>query len=348
MGSAPSVPTIADPSTVTAEQTAANTQAYTESLLGQAINQATPYGSLTYQQTGTTPYGTPIMSASMNYSQPEQQILGEQQLGQEQLGASGNNMLFNTQSQYSMPPDLLGGANSLTNQMMGSELSSLEPYFQTQGEQLNSQLSAEGLNDPNNPAYKTAQMDLLGTQNQAVNSYLAQAYPQAFSMAATNYELPLQTAMTELGAAQPASLTGSLTSTPNVQAPVTNVIGAYANQQNAEMQAYNAQMAQYSAGLTGMAGLGSAGLEGALLFSDDQYVIMVDGDLIALKPDMVRLGTLPDGTPTYRWTDPLTNERRYGPKISEVVKRYPDLVVTYPGGYRMLDYKGLLDRQKGY
>lgn len=60
----------------TAQQQASfNKEAGTQQQEVNMVNQTTPFGSLSYSQTGTNPDGTPIFQATQSYSQPVQQSI---------------------------------------------------------------------------------------------------------------------------------------------------------------------------------------------------------------------------------------------------------------------------------
>jgi hypothetical protein len=244
---------------------------------GSQYNQSDPYGSLNYSQTGVGPGGVPLYSATTSFS-PAQQNLYNQYTGtQAQAGANAATDLgFGNYGTVS-PSQQIGSATSgTTGQLENMYLGSVEPFFQTQQQQLDTQLQNQGFtanspsggtNNPNgptaqgNPAYNNAMRQLTTNQDQAALGAAAQFEPSAFSQATSLYNLPLTTSeqLAQWGA--PTSPTSQFTSnTPALSAP--NAIGAdQAVGSQAEAQ-YQAQQAQYNAMISGLFGVGSAALGG--------------------------------------------------------------------------------------
>jgi hypothetical protein len=272
MGSTPSVPSLGDDigaaNSLAATQQNYNLQALESGEAASLISQSTPYGTLNFSQTGTGPNGVPTYSATEQLSPQEQSLLNLQQNIQGGLGTIGGSFVGTTAdipSLYSGAPNLIGPTNSLTNQMLSNEVSSLEPYFQVQNEQLNSQLTAEGLNNPNNQAYQQAQMDLQGTQNQAVEGFLTQAQPTAFGEATTNYQIPLTTAqaiqsmgLSDISGLSVPNLNQQTVSTPNEVMQPTNLPSLLTSVGNINQANYADQLQAQTAMLSGLFGLGGS------------------------------------------------------------------------------------------
>lgn len=77
------------------------------------VDQYTPYGSSTYQVTGTNPDGTPKYSQTTDMSAPIKGIFDSQVANQQQQQDISTNLLGNVASQYSKPIDV-SGVNPLT------------------------------------------------------------------------------------------------------------------------------------------------------------------------------------------------------------------------------------------
>jgi hypothetical protein len=213
----------------------------------------------------------------------------QQNFGMAGNTANQSNSLINTglgeiaSGNYGSGNNVAGTTNALTNQMMGNELGSLSPFFNMQNDWQNADLQNRGLT-PGSEAYNNARYQTERSQGGTMASFLAQAQPQAFNEAVQQYTLPatvgegllqsgvgtgmlgqgystagyganasaaglLGGANSGLGALESMvpGLNSTLTSTPGLQP--ANYIGAAQNYQSAEMQAYQAQMAQ-NTGLT--------------------------------------------------------------------------------------------------
>ncbi len=78
LGPAPSAPAAPDYSGAARETAAGNVEAARVATAANRINQVTPYGSLTYTQSGTDPYGNPTYTATQALSPDQQRLLETQ------------------------------------------------------------------------------------------------------------------------------------------------------------------------------------------------------------------------------------------------------------------------------
>lgn len=197
-GSSPApapAPQPADPYAVAAAQQGTNLASLIDTQASQNVNQVTPTGSLTYQQTGTGPDGVPTYTAIQQNSPAQQELLELSQQTQGIASGAASNILGDSFDQYSKnPADLIGNMTSgTTKDLLGKETSYLDPFFKDQTSQLDTQLRNQGIM-PGTPAYDQQMRAVAANQNQAVTGFLAQAEPQAYQQAVTTYGLPLATA----------------------------------------------------------------------------------------------------------------------------------------------------------
>lgn len=221
----------------------------TENQAGSNYNQFDPYGSLTYSQTGTGPGGVPIYSSSVQLSPAQQTLLNQLQGTQTTAGGQAGNLLSNANYGSASPTDVIGNLTSgLTGQNMAAYLSSADPFFKTQSDQLDTQLRNQGL-QPGQPAYDNAMRSLTTNQGYSVYGAAASFEPQAFQQATTEYELPeqLATQLAQFGA--PANPTqqfetgsGLNIQTPNTSADLGSMVTADQNQYTAQQNQYNAMI----------------------------------------------------------------------------------------------------------
>jgi hypothetical protein len=100
---APAPPPAPNPTATAQAQTASNqATAKTQSELNN-INQVTPYGSLTYDQTGSYEDGTPKYTQTVSLSPAQQNLLDMTQQGERALGQTALGSLGNVQNTYSNP-----------------------------------------------------------------------------------------------------------------------------------------------------------------------------------------------------------------------------------------------------
>jgi Chaperone of endosialidase len=303
--SSPSVPTVPDPNTTATAQQGLNTQTLTELEQANNVNQVTPTGSLTYAQTGTGANGVPTYTATQSLSPQEQQLLNTMQGTQNTAGTQAGNLLSGANyggAGQPTPAAAIGNSTAgETQTLLNQETSYLNPQFNEQTNQLQTQLASQGIY-PGSPAYTQQMQNLQLNQNQAVTGFLATAEPAAYSQATSSYELPLTMAESEMGVAQPAGV--GLTSTPQETSQPANLEGDVASANTANMSAYNAQIAQQNAMMSGLFGLGSAAISGGTGGFGNSMI----GSLMQpspsdrrIKKHIQQVGTLFDGTPVYRF-----------------------------------------------
>lgn len=252
--------------------TAGSQQAYNVgSQAGSQYNQSNPYGSLNYTQTGTGPNGVPIYSASESLSPIEQGLFNTYTGIQQTAGNQAGSLLGGANYGATSPTQAIGSMTSgLTNQMLGSEVSSLQPFFNIQNEQETAALANQGITPTGNPtAYNNAMLPFYAGQDTTVENFLANAEPSAFNQATSLYQEPATLSSQLLAESAPQSPNSSFTSntpslatttvTPTTVQP-TNLEQATSNEQTALNQQYQAQQAQYNAMISGMFGLGSSAL----------------------------------------------------------------------------------------
>jgi hypothetical protein len=309
------------------------TQAAQATAAGNMIGQVTPYGSLSYSQSGTDASGNPMYTATTSLSPTEQQLLQGQQNTALQLQGFAPNVANQIGQNVNQPfnPTLPSTGINPGQSYQQAEMQILSPQLQHQQETTNAQLANQGI-QPGSEAWTNAQNQLANNQNnllaqvttQGINTGLA-ANQQAYNQAVSNYNMPINT----LNALNTGSQVQnpSFTTTPSG----ANYSAAAANQYAASMGNYNAQQAAQSNLNSGLFGLGSAAL-----ISD-----------IRAKENIKHLGMLPNGLPFYEfeykpeWKDKAGHGKFIGVMAQEVEKVIPEAVITRPDGYKMVNYGAL-------
>lgn len=254
----PKPPKPASPQSVATAQMDINTNALQGTQAAQQTGQTTPFGNLNYVQTGVNPVtGVPQFTAISNLSPQQQAILNNLQSTQTQLGGAAGNLTNAAFNMYSDVPDFSEAAGTQTRLNMDRQLAYLTPFFEQQTEQLDNQLRNQGLM-PGTEAYDRALRTLRDNQNQSVMSFLNQTQPIAFQQARDQYNQPLQTVAGILGLTQPASLAQNLLNTPRPSLNPADFVGANTAYNTANMQNYQARLAQSNAMMQGIFGIGSA------------------------------------------------------------------------------------------
>lgn len=266
-----SPPTPQNPNTTAQNQQSYNTLAAEQNQAGSNMNQYNPYGSLTYQQTGTGPGGVPIYSSAVNLSAPEQGLLNQQWSNQGQAGAGAGGLLGSSGYASGVSPSQAIGnmQQGLEGQQMSGFLQSMAPEFQNQTSQLDTQLRNQGLtpsatSNPQDPStwgpYEKAmyqnQQNITNTTAGAASNYANSAFNQAQTMYTDPAQLAL--ALGQYGAAQTPNSsftqnTGFNNAAPNYEGDVNSY-----NQSN--MQAWAANQAKQGSMMQGL--FGAAGTIG--------------------------------------------------------------------------------------
>lgn len=256
-----SAPEPPDPTETAAAQTGTNIgTAVANTAMGQ-VNQITPDGSLTYDQTGTykwydpqsgTDYYLPQYTATTSLSDANQAIQDQNQAAQLNLAQTAN-------ERSEFLEGYLPGSEALTDQIdqklydLGAER--LDPRFESQEAQLRTQLANQGIT-AGSEAWQR-EMDQFGeTQNDAYNQLLLTGRGQALSE--VNNPINQITAL----------LSGSQVSNPAVSlsqpasAATTDYAGLVNQNYNQQLAAYNAEQSQNNSLMGGLFGAGASILSG--------------------------------------------------------------------------------------
>jgi hypothetical protein len=290
------------------------------------VNQVTPDGSLTYEQTGTYQWtdpntgkvhDIPRYTATQTLSPTGSQTHA---MGQE----ADLNLATLARDQSARLGTLLGTPVDLSNEAVEGRLmelgrARLDPALAQRQEGLRSSLSAQGIKE-GSAAYDRAMSREHQSQNDAYNSLLLQGRGQAVqeAMAARNQPINEITAL----------LSGSQVSSPNFVNPNSANI-ANVDRAGLEMSAYNArlanwqqQQAQKQSIMGGLFGLGSA-------------AIMSD---VRLKADIRRVGATDAGLPIYTYRYRGRPEVHMGVMAQEAEVLFPNAVKEI-GGFKAVKYE---------
>lgn len=316
MVSQPSAP---DPYQTAAAQTASNkdTAGYQSRL--NMVNQSTPYGSVSYNQTGTdSATGAPIYTATTSLSQPMQNLVDSNISNSTKSSGIASNLMDNVSAKLSQPVDLSYGANEARLDQLGRN--TIDPQFQQAGNELQSSLMARGIT-PGSEQWNYAMTQFGNQKNNAYNNLYLQGHQTAVNDALTEHNQPLN----ELNALQSGSQVsqpgvGQTAATPQTQVAGTNVAGLV--EQN-----YQNELANSNATMGGLFGLGGTLLNGGLrMFSDAR-----------LKTDIIRVGSLDNGLPVYAYRYIWGGPMQIGVMAQDVEHIHPDAVAEI-GGFKAVDY----------
>lgn len=308
-----STPDVPDPQETAAAQTASNVETAIAQYELAGTNQVTPYGSLTYAQTGTSESGTPTYTATQTLSPDQQRLLDIGERTATTLGRTAEQQAGAVQETLAEPIDLSNSATEAYLFDLGE--AQLDPYFDEEQAQLETQLANQGIM-PGSDAYNDAMQQFNDAMNDQYNELLLTGHQTATQDILTERNQPLNelnALMTGSQVTQP-----SYVSTPQPGVESTDVAGI-------TQAAYQAEQDQYEAVLGGLFGLGTAGI--TAFWSSDAR----------LKTDIRKLGELANGIGIYIYAFKDTGRRQIG-FIAQDVERIAPHAVIEVGGFKMVDY----------
>lgn len=315
-----STPKAPDPQATAQAQAGMNRDtAITQSQLNM-VNQQGPYGSLTYNQTGTSKFKdsngnwieTPTYTATTSLSPEQQAILDQTQKANLNLGTIANERSAFLKDYLAQPFDVNASTEAKINELGSSRL---DPRFAREQEALRTQLINSGIR-PGSAAYSAAMNDFGQTKNDAYNQLALTGRQQAFQEASYERAQPLNEISALLSGAQ-------VTQPQFVSTPQSNVAGVdYTGLVNNQ---YNQQVASSNAAMGGLFGLLGTGLTAGIKYSDRR-----------LKSSITRVGTLDNGLPVYLYE--INGTIELGVMADEVEAVIPNAVHIAENGFKMVDY----------
>jgi hypothetical protein len=362
----PKAPSAPDPAATAAAQSATNKEtAYWNAVLNN-VNQTTPYGSITYTQSGDGKYDPskpPQFSSSIQLS-PEQQALYDTNMKSENaLATLGNEQLGRISSAVSTPFSFGGIGNEINTGDIAAQsqagqdaiMARLNPQFQRDEEALRARLINQGIGQ-GSQAYQREMEGFGQKQNDARTQAILAG--QQYGTTAQNNQLALRNQGIQEYTTQrnaPLNEYTAMTSgnqITNPQFTSGNYQGAaapdYANLVN---QNYQNQMAQYNAkvagknattsGLFGLGGsfLGAAGSAGGIGNLLSMAAPAIASSDRKLKENITPAGK-ENGHNIYEFNYIGKPERYIGVMAQEVQETNPEAVHEVDG-YLAVDYNAI-------
>jgi hypothetical protein len=320
-GSAPKAP---DPVKTSQAQTASNkeTAAYTAAL--NRIDQSSPFGSVSYNQSGTDPTtGAPIYSQSTTLS-PELQSLFNSQMGSQQGISDAISGAIGRLPTEAFNPDI--NVDDVRNRSFDSQMAQLNPQFEKGWRDLEGTLSDRGI-----PIGAEIWNNQLGEYNTAKDSSMLAASRQAdldasnefqrqYGNQMNEYNMPLQQLSALMGNSQAVG-NPQFSGVPQGGLAGTDVAGNIWNKYNADQQNYQSQQSNMMGGILGLGKLGIAA------FSD-----------VRLKRGIKRIGAMASWLPIYSYRYIFSEEPQVGVLAQEAMTLFPDAIHRHPSGYLMVNY----------
>jgi hypothetical protein len=311
-------PDAPDPYETGAAQTATNIGTAIAGQQLDMVNQVTPDGNLTYEQTGTRQYTDPVSGAVYDlptytstqtlsddgqraYDANSQTKINLAELGQQQSG------FF--QDYMAKPVDL--SSDNIGNYINDHFGDDFDAQWSKNSSSLENRLASQGI-QMGSAAYDRAMSEFNTSRGNAHDNMQGNLYSQAQNAILTERNQPLN----EITALMSGSQIGTpnFQNTPGANLATTDYAGLINNNYAQEMGAYNDTMG-------GLFGLGSA-----LIMSDERT-----------KENVEKVGKTDDGQNIYSYNYKTGGPRQIGLMAQEVEKKKPD-AVTEVGGIKMVDY----------
>lgn len=317
-------PSAPDPAQTAAAQGAWNSYTAQQQQQMNMIGQNSPWGSLEYQQTGsswiTDPNGKrveiPQYTANTTLSPEQQAIFDASQSAQGNLANIAND-------QSAWLGDYLKDPFQFNNQSAENwayDLASqrILPQQEQNRKDLENRLINQGLR-PGTAGYNTAMSQLTNANSDQLNQLALTGRSQAFQEQLAQRNQPLNEIIGLMSGTQVQSPNGTFAQTPQSQVAGVDYSGLVNQKYQADMNAYNSQMGA----LGGLFG----GIASMAKFSDRR-----------LKEDIERIGKTDSGVPVYKFKyigSPVTH---VGYMAQDLLELQPEAVMKDADGYYRVRY----------
>jgi len=293
------------------------------------VNQVTPYGSLTYSESGQDSQGNPMWTATQSLSPEQQKLLDYQNQTSMGLGSIQNqglgyvqNMLDKPFDTSKLPAEQINAGQTAQDAVM----SRLNPQFERRQSQLETQMANQGI-ARGTEAFTNAQTDLNNARNDA--SIQAGLQGMGFGQQARQQSLQEQAFLRN----EPLNTLNAVRSGAQVQGPQFTNVPQQATAQGADL--LGAQQAGYNArlGASNAANQSSADMMGGLMQLGTTAAMFSDR---RLKTNIRHIGHTKGGLNVYSY-DYVWGQSSVGVMADEV-GHIDGAVFTHPSGYKMVDY----------
>lgn len=286
------------------------------------VGQNSPWGSLNYEQTGSTwitdPNGKPIevpnFTANTTLSPQQQAIFDQTQAAELNLANIAND-------QTGKLGELLSNPFEYTNRDaenwafdLGSQR--ILPQQEQSRKALENQLVNSGIRR-GTPAWDTEMTRLTNANTDQMNQLALTGRGQGFNEALAMRNQQLNEPIALASGTQIQNPNATFAQTPQAGVAGVDYTGLVNQKYQSEMNAYNSKMGA-------LGGLFGAGLS---LFSDRR-----------LKTDIKRIGVTDAGTPIYSYRYKSGGPVMFGVMAQDLLETQPETVITGPDGFYSVRY----------
>lgn len=317
-------PSAPDPAQTAAAQGAWNSFTAQQQQQMNMIGQNSPWGSLDYQQTGSTwitdPNGkrieVPQYTANTTLSPEQQAIFDASQAAQ-------GNLANIAKDQSAWLGDYLSSPFEFNNQDAENwawDLASqrILPQQDQNRKDLENRLINQGLR-PGTAGYNTAMQQLTNANTDQLNQLALTGRSQAFSEQLAQRNQPLNEIIGLMSGTQVQSPNSTFAQTPQSQVAGVDYTGLVNQKYQADMNAYNSQMGA----LGGLFG----GIASMAKFSDRR-----------LKENIERIGKTDSGVPVYKFNYIGSPTTHVGYMAQDLLELQPEAVMKDADGYYRVRY----------
>lgn len=318
-----SAPEPTDPKDTAAAQTGTNVStAISNAFLGN-VNQITPDGTLTYEQTGSRKqfdpytgqtYDIPTFTQTQTLSAEQEAIKAESDAAKLNLAGLANDQSGFLQDYMADPFSYSVGnyeqwAGDLYGKLNDTQISQAE-------ESLRTRLANQGIK-AGSEAYDREMQNFATAQGNSRNQFMLDAYGTGLQTALTERNQPINEIIGLMSGSQVAAPNFTSTNSPQMQN--TDVASIIANADNQKMTAWQQNQAAAGSLLSGLGGL--------FALSDERA-----------KEDKKKIGETDDGLGLYSFRYKGSPETQIGLMAQDVKKKKPKAVKTRPDGLMAVDY----------
>lgn len=282
------------------------------------VNQVTPYGSVSYNQSGTAADGTPTYTATTQLSQPMQNLVDSNISNSQANSNLEGTLQKNAASTISKPLDLSWSNTEAQTDKLNQN--TLDPQWARQSDQEAQTLANQGV-QAGSAAYDNAMRDFNTSKSDAYNNMYLQGHNTAVNDLTTQYNSPLNAlSALQSGSQVTQSGVGQTASTAQTSVQPANYAGLV--EQN-----YQDQLSSNNATMGGLFGLGNTIIGSVAKYSDRR-----------LKRDIRRIGTGAHGLALYSFRYAWGRARHVGYMAQEVARVAPWAVARHESGFLTVDY----------
>jgi len=332
---APDPPAPPDPQETSAAQTGTSVStAIANAMLGN-VNQVTPDGTLTYDQTGTyvhtdpytgERYDIPQFTATQTLSEAQQRLKDENDATALNLAETANQQSGFFKDYLGTPADLNNEETEARLYELGSKR--LDPRFEREEAALRTQLSNRGIVE-GSEAFDRELESFRQSKNDAYNQLVLGGRAQSVQEQLAERNQPINEITALLSGSQVSQPNFLPTSMPTI--PTTDNAGLINKNYDQRLNVWQ-QNAASSGGLFGSILGGVGKLAGGWLASDER-----------VKKDVEKVGKL-DGHNLYRYRykdEPGNAPKHVGVMAQEAEKKRPDAVADLGDGVKRVNYGSL-------